>query len=66
MKIRKEERHSPNTTLKSNRPVSRILDFSDNVNSMVTKEVIKESYELGGGEMRTIELPVLKDTEIKT
>ena len=46
--------------------MSRILDFSDNVNSMVTKEVIKESYELGGGEMRTIELPVLKDTEIKT
>ena len=32
----------------------------------MTKEVIKESYELGGGEMRTIELPILKDTEIRT
>ena len=66
MKIRKKEQNSPNTALKVSKPINRALDFSDNMNNLVTKEIIRENYELGSGEMHTIELPVLKDTEIRS
>ena len=66
LKIRKKEPNSPNTVMKIAKPVNRALDFSENMNHLVTKEIMRESYELGSGQMQTIELPVLKDTQMRS